>query len=612
MKTSLLTIAAVLMALLQSCSGDEGYEPTAPGSLLQFSFLTIDGQKVSSDRMQGKPYVLVVFNTRCGDCKRELPVVNRAVGQYGGQMDFVVMSYKQTADEVAAYWADNGFTMPYLVPAADDVCRRLAPDGIPQIYVVGADGIVRASFNDSNMPDLTTLSMAIGQCLGTSQAAADSVTVHVRMRSASGGRSVIASESLITHVRLYFFGSDSRRLVACHDIDDISPLSTSVEDEYDLTYLLPAVKMPPGFYDVFAIANYDRLPDNVSTEADMLALQDSVTYASGIMSTLSDKGAIMTNCASSSLRQDFTNRTGSHVFVDVSMERAVAKVTIGKGSDRFELKHEGETYATVNLTNYKFVNLNTRFFLFRHTARLEGFRQPAEYVLPDNFSPDTDGPNTYVIDPTFFRKDGTAASYDYLQTVFRHYYTREAETDFAGLPAAGKYGTAYILENCAYRPFQNNGTSTGIIFKASVNPVCVYLYDNMSHSLVKETRPETYAETLYLFEGKFYNSVRALNFASGLELDELHAYTDAELAGYGVKQVRYYMGVFETYYSYWIGHSSLDGAMAYGIVRNNFYQLQVASVGSLGSSRITPDVNGTNAATSPMGTRGGTVLLIGF
>ena len=73
-----------------------------------------------------------------------------------------------------------------------------------------------------------------------------------------------------------------------------------------------------------------------------------------------------------------------------------------------------------------------------------------------------------------------------------------------------------------------------------------------------------------------------------MHLDELKSYTDEELDNYGIKQVIYYMGVYETFYTYWITHSEDSDAMRYGIVRNNFYRLMVSSIEGLGSSAVVP------------------------
>ena len=150
------------------------------------------------------------------------------------------------------------------------------------------------------------------------------------------------------------------------------------------------------------------------------------------------------------------------------------------------------------------------------------------------------------------------------------------------------------MENTSFKTSQKNGYSPGIVFKAAVNPVFVYLYDSSQRVLREEYRPEYWPKTIYLYNYQFYGSIQAVNVASGLMLDELEHYTDAQLKQYGIKQCMFNMGVYETYYTYWIRHrnSPTDwmGPMQYGIVRNNFYQLIITGVSGLGNSSIVPDV----------------------
>ena len=79
-----------------------------------------------------------------------------------------------------------------------------------------------------------------------------------------------------------------------------------------------------------------------------------------------------------------------------------------------------------------------------------------------------------------------------------------------------------------------------------------------------------------------------------MTLDELETYTDSQLKPYGIKQCKFNMGVYETYYTYWIRHRSDStdpmGPMCYGIVRNNFYKITVTGISGIGNSEIVSDV----------------------
>ena len=199
-----------------------------------------------------------------------------------------------------------------------------------------------------------------------------------------------------------------------------------------------------------------------------------------------------------------------------------------------------------------------------------------------------------MVDPFFYQKTLNTADAALFNNFYRSWYGDFTTEDFASMPPSDNYGYAYVLENTSFKTCQKNGYSPGIVFKAAVTPVFVYLYDATQRKLVEEYRPEYWPKTVYLYKYNFYGSIQAVNMASGLLLDELETYTDAQLKNYGIKQIKFNMGVYETYYTYWIQHRCSSGnpmgPMEYGIVRNNFYRMIVAGVSGLGNSSISPEV----------------------
>ena len=276
------------------------------------------------------------------------------------------------------------------------------------------------------------------------------------------------------------------------------------------------------------------------------------------------------------------------------MERVMAKLQIGVAKNNFELSHDGRKYADINITNYKLVNLNKQYYLFQHKAEMNRLGDKPRFVLPDNFDEYTEGTNQYVIDPLFYQKSSKYAEAILIKGYYQSWYGAFSTDDFAPIPTAGNYGYAYILENTSFKESQVNGYSPGIVFKAAVSPVFVYLYDNKTRKLVEERRAEYWPHTLYLYNFNFYGSIQAINYAAGLTLDELATYTDSQLKNYGIKKCNFNMGVYETYYTYWIQHrtniSDPMDAMGYGVLRNNFYKIVVAGVSGLGVSEIVPDI----------------------
>ena len=69
-----------------------------------FTIETSQGDSLSTNDLLGKATVLVFFHTMCGDCQRELPVVESLHQKYGKEVRFICISREQTDEEVAAYW----------------------------------------------------------------------------------------------------------------------------------------------------------------------------------------------------------------------------------------------------------------------------------------------------------------------------------------------------------------------------------------------------------------------------------------------------------------------------------------------------------------------------
>ena len=313
-------------------------------------------------------------------------------------------------------------------------------------------------------------------------------------------------------------------------------------------------------------------------------------------------GPVMTNRATELLGLDLRAYSNKDYYITVKLERVLAKLRIGVSMNPFPLMNGDTEYARINITNYKLVNLNKQYFLFQHMSNVWNPGTTPEFQLPDNFPPDDDHndvllsiPNDYyIVDPLFYQK--TSPLFD--ANIFRNKYVSwfgDYTTEiFASMPAVGSYGYGYILENTSYATSQKNGYSAGIVFKGSVNLSSVYMYDSDTQSFVVETRPEYWPNTIYLYNFKFYGSIAAVNKAGGFELNERGTFTDSQLMPLGIKQCKFNMGIYETYYTYWIKDKQNPvhpmSAMEYAVVRNHYYDMTVDSIRGLGYSEIVPEI----------------------
>lgn len=164
------SILLMLVCTTQGCISDK--EPDGPSikvgePLPAFSVVMTDGTVVSDITLKGKVPVIVFFNTDCGDCRKELPVIQKLWEIYKDDPKVVVapIAREESEAKIAAYWKENNLTMPYSPQDNRDVYSLFAPSIIPRIYIANTMGIVTFSSDDSDMPDLDTLITAIQSSL---------------------------------------------------------------------------------------------------------------------------------------------------------------------------------------------------------------------------------------------------------------------------------------------------------------------------------------------------------------------------------------------------------------------------------------------------------------
>lgn len=598
-----LLIAAFSLVTLTACQEDEAKaevrEYVKVGDKVPaFTLCDENGKQLTSSSQLGKVYLLNFFDTTCPDCQKELPVLQQIYETYKDEVSVLNVPRSQTLDVAKAYWKQAGLSMPLYSDTDHSLYYKFASSGIPRTYVVDREGLVRAIMTDSPLADYATLDDVLRPLVGIEeklQAGYTNLIMKLKLPAPDRGEEqYFQNEYLISRFELYLFDAETKKFVTKAVIDNPIPAEELYEISYDITYLIRSLRVKVGVYDMFAIANYYKSPDDIETEDDILNLIDAQSYPTGIEPYISEKGAIMTNNASSLLAIDLNPWEGKNCYFQIDMERALAKLQVGVSQEFFELKNGDKKYADIKITNYKLVNLNKCFYLFQHTDHMEELADRHEFRMPDNFLSYDDTEDQYIIDPHFYEKKANKTDIADLGHVYASWYGNFNTEDFASMPPTGKYGYAYILENTSFKTSQKNGYSAGIVFKAAVSPVFVWIYDTKTFSLVKENRPEYWGDVIYAYKYNFYGSIQAINAASGMLLDELADYSDSQLKDYGIKKCNFNQGVYETYYTYWIRHrtdsSNPMDAMSYGIGRNNFYKITVSGVSGLGNSMIVPEI----------------------
>lgn len=145
-KGLLLFLLLALGALLSGCFREDDAEIVQAGDRVPaFSVTLSDGTIYDSTQRDGRGAIIVFFATWCGDCQRELPVLDSLyrAGRFDSQ-HVVCIGREEPAETVAAFWESHSLALPYSPQADRRIFNLFANSGVPRIYNVAPDGTVRA------------------------------------------------------------------------------------------------------------------------------------------------------------------------------------------------------------------------------------------------------------------------------------------------------------------------------------------------------------------------------------------------------------------------------------------------------------------------------------
>ena len=115
--------------------------------------------------------IILFFDTKCSDCRKELPSVQEFYDRIKSNENamLVCVSRGQQEDEILDYWKSNNLTLPYSAQPDRSIYELFASEGIPRIYLVDSDGIVRRVYNDSYLPSAAELTDEVVNMLQESE-----------------------------------------------------------------------------------------------------------------------------------------------------------------------------------------------------------------------------------------------------------------------------------------------------------------------------------------------------------------------------------------------------------------------------------------------------------
>ena len=442
-------------------------------------------------------------------------------------------------------------------------------------------------------------------------------------------------ENKISNLYLYFFNESDDKFVAKTVVPTASLSESGVGgvNSESIPVKFPSV---PGTYRVIAVANEANTALEALTTANSMtnALASTIDAATLAWTSSATPSLVMASRTSNSETDEFygsapyveftiaaANTKDSPIAISMTMERTVAKLTFrahnvgSTTANEYEIG-TGDNECVVEIDGYRVVNLNNSGYVFRNTVKQNladlGYGNIYDVAHTADLNgrpvyPTGGNPYIYVWDPISTDKK-IDANNELDFTGFNTAYTNHvaniindgASASFTATPTNTALYTlmGYCAENTAEWNAQRNGYSTGVIFRGKVKPTTVY---DASGTTVSDltTLTDFYYSTK---SNKFYFNAAAVVADATTQFSNVSEITDAEARGLAFLEA---MGLQKfidgyCYYTYWVEHeksTTKNQIMEFAIVRNNTYNMKIASLAKLGTSEIFIDPNDPNELT---------------
>ena len=128
--------------------------------LPDFQVTLSDGTNISTDDLADKTAIIVLFNTECDDCRRELPELQKVYTETSDYTVWIAISREENESSVEKFWGTNKLTIPYSAQSDRRIYELFAGSGIPRLYI-SQHQTIKATFGPDKLPDKEQLIAAI-------------------------------------------------------------------------------------------------------------------------------------------------------------------------------------------------------------------------------------------------------------------------------------------------------------------------------------------------------------------------------------------------------------------------------------------------------------------
>ncbi|MDP3260092.1 MAG: TlpA disulfide reductase family protein, partial [Thermodesulfovibrionales bacterium] len=94
--------------------------------------------------LKGKVVFINFWASWCDECKKEKPAIQRLYEKMQGRpFQMLTIIYKDDPKKAVNYMKINGYTMPVLFDAGNEISRSYWVRGVPETFIIDKEGIVR-------------------------------------------------------------------------------------------------------------------------------------------------------------------------------------------------------------------------------------------------------------------------------------------------------------------------------------------------------------------------------------------------------------------------------------------------------------------------------------
>jgi thiol-disulfide isomerase/thioredoxin len=145
-------LVVILLFFTASVSPARGVE--VGGALPDFALQTFDGNHSSRASLNGKPLLLIFWNTWCPNCMRELPEVNRLAEKFvprGLAVLAINTAINDSESKARTYWEKQGYAFPTGFDKYFEIGQDFKVRGVPTIFLIDSKGVVQ--YKQARLPE---------------------------------------------------------------------------------------------------------------------------------------------------------------------------------------------------------------------------------------------------------------------------------------------------------------------------------------------------------------------------------------------------------------------------------------------------------------------------